>query len=287
MADNKMEITFDWGSTWDLLEVVNKQSMPYLHAAVNAVGMKLAATWVEEVQKAKLWSVEKDQYAQSIKWQMTGDFTGYVEAGYKWAKEIEDGRPARDLKKMLGTSLKVRRTKQGTRFLVIPFRHNIKKMPPELYAQAKALEASKVTGMTQRRSGEITALSPKWGMRPLGEKRQARSPFLTNINTKSAQMVQKAQYQWGGRIAAGFFGPNPKGKSDIAAGMVRFDTSSGAQKSSAYLTFRIMSEKSQGWIVPQQPGQKIAKKALDKVKPQAEKLFGQAVAAFAKNGGNL
>ncbi|HGX3708886.1 TPA: hypothetical protein ACNEJR_003647 [Escherichia coli] len=294
MADNKMEITFDWGSTWDLLEVVNKQSMPYLHAAVNAVGMKLAATWVEEVQKAKLWSVEKDQYAQSIKWQMTGDFTGYVEAGYKWAKEIEDGRPARDLKKMLGTSLKVRRTKQGTRFLVIPFRHNIKKMPPELYAQAKALEASKVTGSGFRRSGEIVG----FGMKAMPKAYQKKNPFLTNISTRQAQTVKKATYQWGGRIQAGFFGPNPnktlpgnganpRSPYDTAAGMVRFDTSSGAQKSSAYLTFRVMSEKSQGWIVPMQPGQKIAKKALDKVKPQAEKLFGQAVAAFAKNGGNL
>lgn len=279
MADNKMEITFNWGSTWDLLEVVTKESMPYLNAAVNAVGMKLAATWVEEVQKAKLWSVEKDQYAQSIKWQMTGDFSGYVEAGYKWAKEIEEGRPARDLKRMLGTSLKVRRTKKGSRFLVIPFRHNIKNMPPELYAQAKALEASKVTGMTQRRSGEITG----FGMKPA----KVQTHFLSNPKTRGPMMVQQAQYKWGGRIAAGFFGPNPKGKTDIAAGMVRFDTSSGGQKSSAYMTFRIMSEKSQGWIVPQQPGQYLARKALDKVKPQAEKLFGQAVAAFAKKGGSL
>ncbi|ECZ5235209.1 hypothetical protein AH156_19655 [Salmonella enterica subsp. enterica serovar Enteritidis] len=278
MAD-KMEITFDWGSTWDLLEVINKQSMPYMNAAVNAVGMKLAATWVEEVQKAKLWSVEKDQYAQSIKWQMTGDFSGYVEASYKWAKDIEEGRPARDLKRMLGTSLKVRRTKKGARFLVIPFRHNIKKMPPELYAQAKALEASTVTGMTQRRSGEIVG----FGMKPA----KVQSHFLSNPKTRGPMMVQQAQYKWGGRIAAGFFGPNPKGKTDIAAGMVRFDTSSGGQKSSAYMTFRVMSEKSQGWIVPPQPGQFLARKALDKVKPQAEKLFGQAVAAFAKKGGNL
>ncbi|EAW2493075.1 hypothetical protein AXL65_02290 [Salmonella enterica subsp. enterica] len=290
MADNKMEITFNWGSTWDLMEVVTKESMPYLNAAVNAVGMKLAATWVEEVQKAKLWSVEKDQYAQSIKWQMTGDFSGYVEAGYKWAKEIEEGRPARDLKRMLGTSLKVRRTKKGARFLVIPFRHNIKNMPPELYAQAKALEASKVVGMTQRRSGEITG----FGMKPA----KVQTHFLSNPKTHGPMMVQQAQYKWGGRIAAGFFGPNPnktmKGNGpnprspfDLAAGMVRMETSSGNQKSSAYMTFRIMHEKSQGWIVPQQPGQAIAKKALARVKPDAEKLFGQAVAAFAKKGGNL
>lgn len=275
----KMEITFNMGSTWDMLEIINKESMPYMHQAVNAVGMKLATTWVEEVQQAKLWKGEKDMYAQSISWKMTGDFTGVVEATYRGAKGIEEGRPARDLKKMLGTSLKVRRTKKGARFLVIPFRHNIKNMPPELYAQAKALEASKVTGMTQRRSGETVG----YGMQPA----KVQTHFLSNPKTRGPMMVQQAKYKWGGRVAAGFFGPNPKGKKDIAAGMVRFDTSSGGQKSSAYMTFRVMHEKSQGWIVPPQPGQFLARNALNKVKPQAEKLFGQAVAMFAKNGGGL
>lgn len=273
----KMEITFNMGSTWEMLEVINKQSMPYMHQAVNAVGMKLATTWVEEVYKAKLWKGEKDMYAQSISWKMTGDFSGVVEATYKGAKGIEEGRPARDLKKMLGTSMKVRRTKKGARFLVIPFRHNIKNMPPELYAQAKALEASKVTGMTQRRSGETVG----YGMQPA----KVQTHFLSNPKTRGPMMVQQAKYKWGGRIKPGFFGPNQKGKNDIAAGMVRFDTSSGGQKSSAYMTFRVMHEKSQGWIIPPQPGQYLARNALDKVKPQAEKLFGQAVAMFAKNGG--
>ena len=272
----EMTITFNMGSTMDVLGVITKEVFPYMHQAVDVVGKQVATRWVEEVYKAKLWSGEKDLYAQSIHWKMTGDFSGYVEASYKWAKEIEEGRPARDLKRMLGTSLKVRRTKTGSRFLVIPFRHNVKNMPPELYAQAKALEASKVTGMTQRRSGEITG----FGMKPA--KRQ--TPFLSNPKTHGPMMVNQAQYKWGGRIAAGFFGPNPKGKVDIAAGMVRMDTSSGAQKSSAYMTFRIMSEKSQGWIVPQQPGQYIARKVIQNIQPQAEKFFQQAMALDVKKG---
>ncbi|ENQ1546118.1 hypothetical protein ACEOHC_003930 [Salmonella enterica] len=274
----KMSITFNMGSTLDVLGVVNKEVFPYMHTAVNAVGQKMAAKWAEEVYKAKLWSVEKDRYAQSISFQMTGDFSGVVQASYKYAKEIEEGRPARDLKRMLGTSLKVRRTKAGTRFLVIPFRHNIKNMPPALYAQAKALEASKVTGMTQRRSGEITDLSPKFGMRPA----KVQNHFLSNPKTRGPMMVKQAQYKWGGRIAAGFFGPNPKGKTDIAAGMVRMDTSAGGAKSSAYMTFRIMSEKSQGWVVPQQPGQFLARKTVQAIAPQAEALFKSAMKAELK-----
>ncbi|EKK5567995.1 hypothetical protein PN823_004415 [Enterobacter hormaechei] len=281
MADKNLSITFNVGSPLEMLEMITKAIMPSMNVAVDAVGKKTAQKWVEEVYKAKLWSGEKDLYAKSVHWQMTGDFTGYVAADYAWAKEIEEGRPSRDLKKMLGTSLKVRRTRKGARFLVIPFRHNLKNMPPALAAQAQALEASSVTGMTQRRSGEITHLSPKTGMTPA----KVQTPFLSNPKTHGPMMVSQAQYKWGGRIAAGFFGPNPKGKTDIAAGMVRMNTSSGGQKSSAYLTFRIMHEKSSGWIVPPQPGQFIARKVVETISPQAEKLFEAAMKADFKNMG--
>lgn len=277
----KMSITFNMGSTMDLLGVINKEVSPYMNQAVDAVGKQVAAKWVEGVYKAKLWSEEKDAYAQSISWKMTGDFSGYVEATYKWAKEIEEGRPSRDLKRMLGTSLKVRRTKAGARFLVIPFTHKVKNMPPQLYAQAKALEASQVTGMSRRKSGEITEMSPRYGMRPA----KVQTAFLSNPKTRGPAMVKQAQYAWGGRIGAGYFGPNPKGKTDIAAGMVRFNTSAGAGKSSKYMTFRIMHEKSKGWIVPQQPGQFIARKALQEVAPKAELFFQKAMALEIKKGG--
>ncbi|EIW6162820.1 hypothetical protein MF451_003817 [Salmonella enterica subsp. enterica serovar Saintpaul] len=272
----EMSITFSMGSTLDMLGVIDKQIFPYMSQAVDVVGKQVANRWVEAVFKAKLWSGEKDQYAQSISWKMTGDFSGYVEATYKYAKEIEEGRPSRDLKRMLGTSLKVRRTQKGARFLVIPFRHNLKSMPPALQEQAKALTASKVTGMTQRRSGEIIG----FGMKPA----KVQTQFLSNPKTHGPMMVNQAQYKWGNRIAAGFFGPNPKGKVDIAAGMVRMDTSSGKSKSSAYMTFRVMSEKSKGWIVPPQPGQWLARDVIQKIQPEAEKLFQKAMALDVKQG---
>jgi len=124
MAEMKFSIRFDLSQKLDMLKTVNKQVFPLLHQAVHAVGVHTKARWQEEVYKAKLWSGEKDAYAKSISWKMTGDFSGYVEATYKHAEEIETGRPARDLKKMLNTSIKVRVNAKGTRFLYTPFRHN-------------------------------------------------------------------------------------------------------------------------------------------------------------------
>lgn len=253
-------------------DTLTKAILPTVSKTIDAAGRQLVNKWAEEVMKAKLWSGEKDAYAQSISWTMTGDFEGEATATYKHAREIEEGRPARDLKRMLGTSLKVRRNQKGARFLVIPFRHNIKSMSPEVYGQAKALAASKVVGMTQRKSGEIVG----YGMQPA----KVQTHFLSNPRTRQASMVQQAVYKWGGRITASQL-PASGNKNQI--GMVRMDTSSGKQKSSAYLTFRVMSENSKGWIVPKQPGQFIVRKVTQDMKPKIEKALGMAMAIDIKN----
>ena len=271
MANMNLSITFDLGAKLDLMKVVNQQVFPLLHQAVNAVGKQTAYNWQEAVYAAKLWSGEKDAYAKSISWQMTGDFSGYVEATYKHAEEIENGRPARDLKLMLNTSKKVRVSKKGTRFLYIPFRHNTpgndglaNPMPPSVYDVASNLEASMVTGQTTRVSG-------------LG---------AMDIKSKQFLTVPQNIYNWGGRLPAGM---SPKLKphhaTDPHAGMVRFDTSTpGGAKSSAYLTFRTMSEKSKGWIVPPQDGQKIAQGVIEDIRPKAQMAFQKAIARTLSKG---
>lgn len=255
---------------------VNEQVFPLLNQAVNAVAQQTRANWMEAVYRAKLWSGEKDAYANSISLQMTGPFSAVVESDYKHAHEIETGRPPRDLKKMLNTSHKVRRTKDGRRFLVIPFRHNIPgnealapAMPQQVYDVASKLIPSMVVSTGQRRAGEITATSKRYGMAPLGEKRQRRSPYLTDIKTRGPAMVTKRNYQWGERLGNEF--------GNRYAGMVRFDTSAGGKRYSTYMTFRTMMEGSSGWIVPAKPGLYLAKKVADEMRPLAEKVFREAV----------
>lgn len=270
MSTISFNISFDLGSVLDITAMVKKEIFPMLHQAVNAVGQQTAANWQQEVYKAKLWSGEKDAYAKSITWKMTGDFSGVVEATYKHAGEIETGRPPRDLKKMLDTSTKVRRTEKGKRFLVIPMRHNVSKLQSAgLAGMAKALGVSSVTSQTQRPSGEVTHLSPTTGM----TKAAKQSPFLSNPKTKSQMMVPQNNYAWGDKLTA-----KQAGQHKWAQGMYRFNTSTpGGAKSSSHLTFRIMIEGSSGWIVPAQPGLHLAKKVTDDMKPKAEAAFSMAV----------
>lgn len=281
MANMKFSISFDLGSKLDMLKMVNKEVFPLLNQAVRAVTAQTAYNWTEAVYGAKLWSGEKDAYVKSISWKMTGDFTGEVQATYKHAEEIENGRPARDLKKMLNTSLKVRVNKNGTRYLYIPFRHNTpgndalaNSMPPSVYSVAKNLEASMVTGQKLRVSGQVSsAHRERW------EKVAASKNSRGSMSSSSKFLVPQNVYKWGQRLPAGMSQKlQPHHATDPHAGMVRFDTSTpGGAKSSTYLTFRTMSAKSKGWIVPPKDGLKIAEKVVNDMRPKANLAFQQAI----------
>jgi hypothetical protein len=279
MAEFRISIDLDAameGITAQVMEGV----LPRLSQAVRAVAQQTQVRWMESVYRARLWSEEKREYMEAIHFEMQGPFAAMVWSDYKYAEDIENGRPARDLKRMLDTSTKVRTTKDGRRFLVIPFRHNTPEneahapaMPQSIYDAASALDASRVTGTSMRPTGEVTSLHPQHGMRVL----KKQKPFLSDPKTRGHYLVPKQHYQWGGRLAAGMLGPNQQGKTDRYAGMVRFDTSSGGKRHSTYMTFRIMIEGQAGWIVPAKPGLHLAEQVANEMRPLAEAAFTEAV----------
>lgn len=274
-------ITFSAGAQLELSAGINAAVVPLLNQAVRAVAQQTAAEWKKAVYQAKLWSGEKDAYAQSITWKMTGDFSAYIEADYKLAAEIESGRPARDLKKMLLTSTKVRRTKDGRRFLVIPMRHKADSLPATVQATAKTLTASRITATGQRPSGQVTHLSPRTGMQPAAK----QTPFLSNVASRKPQMVASRTYSWGSSISAAALRQAGADSHTIARykGMVRMDTSTNSKaKSSSLLTFRIMMEGSTGWVVPPKPGLYIARNVSQQMEPKAVAAFQEAVKRLVK-----
>jgi hypothetical protein len=228
--------------------VVNEQVFPLLAQAVRAVAAKTASNWMESVQRARLWSGERDAYAGSIQWKETGPFSALVWSDYKHAAAIEGGRPARDLKRHLDTSPKVRQSAEGRRYLIIPFRHgtpgaeaHARPMPADVYELARALRPSRITGQTRRVSGLIAS----------------------DVKTRGPMMVNQNLYRWGESLPAG-----------LVAGLYRFNTTTpGGNRYSTYLTFRVMMEGKSGWVIPPQPGLHIAETV-------ARSMFDPARAAF-------
>lgn len=260
-------VPFDLSPVFAARQEARKRALPNVSLAVRKVAESGSPRWKVAVWKARLWQGEKEHYGKAIKWEMVGDYQAVIWCDYALAQEIETGRPARDLKRMLLTSGKVRAVKNpkskrfGQRYLIIPFRHNTpghdalaKDMPADIYGAAKPLAPSFVTGHKMQHNGL-----------PAGA---------------GGKTVKRLAYKWGGRLPAGL-APKLKAEhhSDPYANMVRFNTSTpGGGKSSAYLTFRTMGEWSSGWIVPAKPGLYLARGVADGLQTVLNAMISAAVA---------
>ncbi|WP_143328225.1 hypothetical protein [Caballeronia pedi] len=247
---------------------------------MRAIATQTQANWMTSVRRAKLWSGEKLAYEESIKVTPMGDFGAVVWTDYRNAADIETGRAPYDLKQMLNTSPKVRRTKDGRRFMIIPFRTNTtgydaltSSMPQNVYDAASQLKPSKIVGKTMRPTGELTSIHPKWGTRPL----KKQTPFASVIATRAAMMTEKHIYKWGTKLDTSKLEGLSEQQRRRWNNMYRFDTGSGAKRSSSFMTFRVMMEGSSGWIIPARPGLYLAKKTADEMRPKAEKALVEAV----------
>ena len=208
--------------------------------------------WLDMVKTGGLPPFERDAYMKSIQREMTGPLTAHIWTDWKRADEIDAGIPARDMKTMLQTSARTRVSKTGSKYLIIPFRHGAagantlsKAMPPAVYKQAKMLSMSVVTGKTTRMGG-------------LGK------------------LVPQSKHKWGGKLPSGL-DTDSRHKTDHYAGMVRFNTSAGKGRSSSYMTFRVMSEKSRGWIYPAREAKHWGQHLKDVLTPLLEKSVAEAL----------
>jgi len=242
------------------------QAMPRLADAVAVVAGEAKRMWQDAIVGAHLWEVEKKAYVDSLKVNILGPLEAEVVSDYRLALEIEKGRPAKDLKAMLPTAKKSRVVgsgpHKGQKYLIIPFQHNVPdgttkrglapKMPVDIYAAAKQLTASR--------------LLPVGSVKPA--MRRSGSGFL----------VQQDSYSWGGRLPAGM-APKLKSthKTDPYAGIIRFGASTSKSKRSSYLTFRVMGEWSDGWVVAPRPGLDLVKGVYGHLEPILREAVERAV----------
>ena len=244
-----------------------------LSAAVERMMLHAQSLWKSYAMGAPLpdgnrVSPRTGAYAKSIISAMTGDFSGEVSSDLPYARVVEDGAPARDMKRMLDSSIKVRLSKKGKRYLIIPFRHGTPgtvgmgtPMPEAVHdiVSGAGFTPSRVTGMGTRASG-----TGAW-----------------DIKTRAPMQVPQRRYLWGDRLkidqihSAGVTGQT----AQRMAGMVKFQNSGGkgGGKHTQYLKFRVMTEDSPGWLVPAQPGKHVAKQVADEIRPMAGAMFAEAV----------
>ena len=243
------KISVDLESVQNVSGTILAAVFPRVRMALDKIATLGAEEWQGSVGTAHLWTGEKTPYKESITWRFTSDLSAIIESDYPLAEEIETGRPRKDLKRMLDTSPKARLTKDGRRYLVIPFRHNVDTLEAAgVYKDAKALTESRVKSkhLIPSRIG------------------------LHDIKTKSPWLVPSRRYQWGEHLQS---------DDQKLNHMYRFNTSAGKGKSSAYLTFRVMMEGSPGWIIQPRPGLFLAKGVADGLIGRLNFAIGEAVAS--------
>jgi len=193
---------------------------------------------------------------------------------------LENGYDSFDMKKMLESSIKVRINKNGKRYLIIPFRHGnpdsttFKAMPEEIYEKAKTLKQSKIIGTYKE--GVVQ------GAKSFGE--------AETMRVNNPDRIKRNLYRWGGKLETG--GDTYK----IYDGMVRFDSNPNTARGilakvtskfihnsnnnkpySTYLTFRVMSEDSTGWIHPAQKPMNILGETMQRVEGQIRQFIDSGI----------
>ena len=261
-----------------------------LQEAVQVAGDHVTQTWLNVA--AGKFKHSDGSYAQGIvdgvKYPYQGDPLFYkIEHTKDYAKFLEYGFESFDMKKALQTSEKVRISKDGKRYLIIPFEHGTpgskskREMPQEIYSEAVRLKPSVVS--SKYNEGSI---------------RQASTISDANLLRKNnPTRVQRNGYMWGDRLT------NVKGAeledSSPYKNMVRFETNpninrekfelgkfgyqhpymnatSSSTQHSLYMTFRIMSEDSEGWVHPGLRPMGILKETYESTKQSVQSMLAKA-----------
>jgi hypothetical protein len=266
----EFRISVDLGHLMPTGAYLSSGAFPHLAHAVQAVAEGAAARWRAyaagmPLPTGKAIQNRTGEYARSIQLRQTGDFSAEVYSELPYALAIEQGAPARDMKKMLDSSLKVRLNAKGRRYLIIPFRWNTpgaateQRMPEAVHVWFRGRRPSRVTAQTERPSG-----TGAFGIK-------SRQPI----------QVPAWRYRSGARLtAADLEGMGITGTPAARmAGMVNFRQpgGKGGAAHSQFITFRVMSEGSRGWIAAAQEGKWPARTVADEMRPIAERAFAKAV----------
>jgi hypothetical protein len=254
-------------------------ALPSLAAAVKELAEQAHAQWISYAMGAPLPNGliiqnRTGEYARSILLHQTGPFSAEVSSSLPYAQSIEEGMPKRDLKDMLNFSNKVRVSKKGKRYLIIPFRWNTpnsvlgRAMPQPVYNW-------------WRRAGRDRSHITSEFERIVGHGPEGLNAHRFDIKTRQLMTTPGRTYSWGSRLGRGdldAMGITGKRASQMV-GMVAFrnPTATKGGRGGKYLSFRAMVEGSPGWQSPAQPGKWPARTAAGLLLPVAEDTFRRAV----------
>jgi hypothetical protein len=292
---SSFSISIDLSHLMQVGSALTKDVFPHLAFAVQSVADAAETKWKEfasgvPMPNGRVINPRSGQYGRSIMQRNTGDFSRTVYTELPYALEIEQGAPRRDMKTLLNSSLKVRISAAGKRYLIIPFRHSPNpnnvmgdsSFPQSVADFWKTAKPSHVLPRFSRGAGGMSHLfGLEWAseVRSGGFRPSGTGAF--DIRTRMPLQVAKHNYHWGDRLSKGTL--DALGVTGTAAkrmeGMYNFRRpgKTGGAAHSTFITFRTMVEGSKGWIRPATEGKWPARQTAAIYQPVAEEVFKAAV----------
>lgn len=229
---------------------------PNTLSAIAGLAEAAQARWIayasgEPLPDGRVVKRNTGAYASSIKIKsnISGDTIQYlIYSDDPKAVWLEEGTDAFDMKQVLATSKKVRISREGKKYLVIPFRFGTRGSLAVGSYRGREMPQPVQTWWLKRQSSMITG--------------SFQAP-----NQNGSGTVTRYRYKWGDRLTAkdvADLGLDPESKPGRhMVGMVRMRNPESAALGSSYLTFRTMSEASDGWIRPPLPAYRVAGAVTD------------------------
>jgi len=270
------------------LQKKGKGGLVFAHTerAVEKLSTMYQESWISAATGAALpglpFVINSKNYHRSIKrqqispliWEVYSDYTSRTGKGV--TDLLEAGHGNIDLKPGMLRGPKSKMGKNG-RYNIISFRHNTptssstSAMPLSVYKpftqDVKRIDAAKKAGATTQSGTSYTSSSSSsGGSTSWGIKYDKASQIGKQKKTIMSKGKKLGEYTH---------------KSGKFAGMVRLQQSSAKAKSGKYMTFRIVSSRSDpmSWIVPEQPPWPVRQSVVDFMKPFAEGILQDALKA--------
>lgn len=224
-------------------------------------------------------SIQRRQISPTV-WEV---FSGYTtKTGRGVTELLERGHGPIDLKPGLLAGPKSRAMKGGGRYNVVSFRHGTpgsdqfrnNPMPLSVYQeftrQVKAADAAKAAGASEgggtsyvtKSSATPSGRRYRWGLHYDQESQRGRRSKI--VKNRKGRPV--GHYTW----ASGKY-----------AGMVRLEQSTARSRRGGYMTFRVVSSKSDpmSWVVPAQPPWPVRDAVIESMRDIAEGMLREALEA--------
>lgn len=246
------------------------QLVQAIQGAVRDTGDALVGNWTREAMNAlKTYGGYTQAITEGTEYPFEDDPLHFVVTNrHKAVRFLEDGIQAFDMKKMLQTSAKVKTSKDGKRYMSIPFEHSRESL---IKAGIDPEEFGNLAG--SERTARLNVSEPnayRWGERlqDMGNLGKRRKYFIANPSLRALAAGRK----WGSRGLVSY-----EWKSSPFENVYRFKDTQG--KTSGYVSFRTISENSDenAWIHPGIRAMHIAEKAVADVKPMFQSRCSEAV----------